>query len=62
MDQAVLDRKGAAKFLGGISERSLDRLRAEGRITAIDLGLNKPMFRVADLVKFIEEAPEMHNL
>ena len=45
----LLDLEGAARCLGGVSRRSLQRLVAKGRLKPARLGLRRVLLRRADL-------------
>ncbi|MCV7285343.1 helix-turn-helix domain-containing protein [Mycolicibacterium wolinskyi] len=56
MDPALLNKRDACKYLGGISERTLMEHVYAGRLNAKKLGA-RVVFEVAELRRFVAELP-----
>jgi hypothetical protein len=50
-DQLLYSRRDAARVLGGIHPRTIDRLAADGQLHPVNVG-KRPMFHREDLAAF----------
>lgn len=56
VEPVLVDKITAAKVLGGIAERKLMQLVADGALTAVKLG-NRTMFTMAELRRYATSLP-----